>query len=201
MTRRRRYFFVLLFVVGLVAVSGLIIANKSTKLGLDLKGGVELVYQAQPTGQSTEVSGEDMEHAVDIIRERTNELGVSESEVSRLGPDQGSVRLPDVTHAERAIESVRSTAQLYMYDWQPNLIGPEKVIGGRPGQQPPKGAFDASVKRWKDAGRNTASAENSQLIAAGAYPTAYDAALLASEQEPVENCENCSVSQPRYYLF
>jgi SecD/SecF fusion protein len=201
MAQRRRYLFVLLFVLGLVVLSALVIASRPTKLGLDLKGGVELVYQAQPTGQATSVSGADMEHAVDIIRERTNELGVSESEVARLGPDQVTVSLPDVTNAERAIEQVGTTAQLYMYDWEPNLLGPEKTIGGRPGQQPPQKAFSESVKRWKAAGRKTSSAENGQLIASGAYPTAYDAALLASEQEPVTDCENCSVSKPRYYLF
>ena len=57
MGKRRRNLFVLLFVLGLVLLSGLVIATKPTRLGLDLKGGVELVYQATPTGQTKEVSG------------------------------------------------------------------------------------------------------------------------------------------------
>ena len=49
---RRQHLFVLLFVLGLVVVSAVIIANKpKPKLGLDLKGGLQLVYQGQPTGQ------------------------------------------------------------------------------------------------------------------------------------------------------
>jgi SecD/SecF fusion protein len=201
MGRRRRYVFVLLFVLGLVGVSALVIATKSTKLGLDLKGGIELVYQGQPTGQVTTVEGEDIERSIEIIRERIDQLGVSEPEVSRLGTDQISVSLPDVTNAQRAIDQVGTTAQLYFYDWEPNLIGPESAIGGRPGQQPPPGPLKQSEERWKDAGRNAKSLQNQQLILAGAYPNAYGAAKLASEQPPVENCDNCSVAKPRFYLF
>jgi SecD/SecF fusion protein len=201
MGSRRRYLFVLLFVLGLVVASALVIASTSTKLGLDLKGGVELVYQGQPTGQVKEVSGEDIDRSIEIIRERIDQLGVSEPEVARLGTDQISVSLPDVTNAQRAIDQVGTTAQLYFYDWEPNLIGPEKAIGGRPGQQPAPGALKQSEERWKEAGRNAASNENKQLIFAGAYPNAYGATKLASEQPPAENCDNCSVAKPRYYLF
>jgi SecD/SecF fusion protein len=201
MGTRRRYLFVLLFVLGLVIVSALVIAKTSTKLGLDLKGGVELVYQGQPTGQVKEVTGEDIERAIEIIRERIDQFGVSEPEVARLGSDQITVSLPDVNNAQRAIDQVGTTAQLFFYDWEPNLIGPERAIGGRPGQQPPPGPLKQSEERWKDAGRNATSNENKQLIFSGAFPDAYGAAKLASEQAPVENCENCSVSKPRYYLF
>ena len=201
MGSRRRHLFVLVFVLGLIGVSALVISSTSTKLGLDLKGGVELVYQGQPTGQVTEVTGEDIERSIEIIRERIDQFGVSEPEVSRLGTDQITISLPDVDNAQRAIDQVGTTAQLYFYDWEPNLIGPEKVLGGRPGQLPPKGPLDASKDRWEEAGRNIRSFENKQLINAGAYPNAYGAVLLASEQPPAEDCSNCSVSQPRYYLF
>jgi SecD/SecF fusion protein len=201
MTARRRYLFILLFVLGLVGVSLLVIFSKPTKLGLDLKGGVELVYQGQPTGQVKEVTGEDIDRSIEIIRERIDQLGVSEPEVSRLGTDQISVSLPDVDNAERAIDQVGTTAQLYFYDWEPNLIGPERAIGGRPGQQPPEGPLKASEERWKEAGRDPKSAENQQLVFSGSYPNAYGAALLAAEQKPDENCENCSVAKTRYYLF
>ncbi len=201
MGTRRRHLFVLLFVVALIGVSALVISTTSTKLGLDLKGGVELVYQGQPTGQVTEVTGEDIERSIEIIRERIDQFGVSEPEVARLGTDQITVSLPDVDNAQRAIDQVGTTAQLFFYDWEPNLIGPERVIGGRPGQLAPKGPLDASKERWEEAGRDPKTFKNKQLIQSGAYPDAYGATLLASKQPPVENCQNCSVSKPRYYLF
>jgi SecD/SecF fusion protein len=198
---RRRHLFVLLFVLALIIVSALVIATKPTRLGLDLKGGVELVYQAQPTGQSTEVSGSDMDKAVEIIRERTNKLGVSETEVARLGSTEATVSLPDVTNAQRAIEQVGTTAQLYFYDWEPNLIGIQRAVGGQPGREPPQGALKTLEKLWKEAGRDPKKFEAKQQIFSGAFPTAYDAVKLASEQEPVQNCETCSTRNTRFYLF
>jgi len=201
MGRRRRHVFVLAFVLGLIAASAVVIGTMSTKLGLDLKGGVELIYQGTPTSQVEEVSTEDIDRSIDIIRERVDELGVSEPEVSRLGLDQISVSLPDVTNAQRAIDQVGTTAQLYFYDWEPNLIGRERAIGGRPGQQPSPEALKEATDEWKAAGRSISKLENQQLLYAGAYPTAYGAVQLAAEQKPVENCENCSTDRTRFYLF
>jgi SecD/SecF fusion protein len=201
MGSRRQHVFVLLFVVALVAISGIIIATKETKLGLELQGGLQLVYEGQPTGTATEVSGEDIEDSINIIEKRINNLGVSESEVARLGEKNITVGLPGITDANRAAEQVGTTAQLYFFDWEPNLLGQERVIGGHPGQTPPSGAVKKLEKEWKEAGRNPKSFENSELIASGAFPNAYTAAHLAEEQEPDENCENCSVGKTQYYLF
>jgi SecD/SecF fusion protein len=202
MGSRRRYLFVLLFVLGLVLVSALVIASKETKLGLDLQGGLELVYEGQPTGTTTSVSSEDIEDSISIIEKRINQLGTTESEVARLGNTNITVSLPGITDANRAAEQVGSTAQLFFYDWEPNLIGPEQVIGGHPGKEPPPEAVKASEKRWTEAGRPVKSEPlAAQLLAAGAYPNAYQATLLASEQEPNEDCGNCSVAKRRYYLF
>jgi SecD/SecF fusion protein len=199
--KRRRNLFVLLFVFALILLSALVIANKPTRLGLDLKGGVELVYQGTPTGQVKEVSGSDIERSIEVIRERIDKLGVSEPEVSRLGTTEISVSLPDVTNAQRAIDQVGTTAQLQFYDWEPNLLGREKVIGGIPGAEPPPKAIEEANKEWTAAGRSTSKQENQQLIFAGAYPNAYGAVNLAAEQEPVADCTTCSTTKPRYYLF
>lgn len=199
--KRRRNLFVLLFVLGLIVVSALVVANKPTKLGLDLKGGVELVYQGTPTGQVKEVSGEDIERSIEIIRERIDKLGVAEPEVARLGTTEISVSLPDVTNAQRAIEQVGTTAQLQFYDWEPNLIDRSRAIGGVPGREPPAKAFEEANEEWKAAGRSTSKKENQQLIFAGAYATPYGAVNLAAEQEPVADCTTCSTTKPRYYLF
>src|ERR1700755_2751308 len=195
MGSRRQHVFVLLFVLALVVVSAIVIASKETKLGLDLQGGLQLVYEGQPTGTNTEVSGENIEDSINIIEKRINNLGVSESEVARLGQNEITSGLPGVTDANRAAEQVGTTAQLYFYDWEPNLLGPERVIGAHPGQQPPAEALQKLEKEWPDAGRNPKSTENQGLILSGAYPNAYQAALLAAEQKPKSEaeCEKCSV--------
>ncbi len=122
MTDRRRNTLVLLLVAGLVAASLVVIATKPTRLGLDLKGGVELVYQARPTAQS-KVDSESLERAINIMRTRVDQLGVAQPEIQRSGADEIDVALPDVSNAERAQDEVGKTAQLFFYDWEPNVIG------------------------------------------------------------------------------
>jgi SecD/SecF fusion protein len=122
MTDRRRNGLILLIVAGLVAGSFAVIATKTTRLGLDLKGGVQLVYQAKPTAQS-KVDAESLNRAIDIMRKRVDQLGVSQPEIQRSGADEINVALPDVTDPERAEQEVGKTAQLFFYDWEPNVIG------------------------------------------------------------------------------
>ncbi len=122
MTDRRRNLLVLLLVAGLVAASFAVIAAKKTRLGLDLKGGVELVYQAKPTAQA-KVDSESLNRAIDIMRSRVDKLGVAQPEIQRSGADEIDVALPEVHEAARAEQEVGKTAQLFFYDWEPNVIG------------------------------------------------------------------------------
>src|SRR4051795_13525970 len=121
MTDRRRNLFVLLVVAGLLVASLAVIATKSTKLGLDLKGGVSLIYQAKPSKQSA-VTGDAINRTLDIMRERVDQLGVSEPEIQRSGSDQIDVSLPDVKNADEAAQQVGTTAQMYFYDWETNVL-------------------------------------------------------------------------------
>ena len=123
MTDRRRNLFVLLLVAGLLAASALAIITKPTRLGLDLQGGVSLIYQAEPTKQA-EVNSESIERAIDIMRKRVDQLGVAEPEIQRSGEDQIDVSLPDVENADEAAQQVGTTAQLFFYDWEANVLGP-----------------------------------------------------------------------------
>ena len=141
MGRRRRNLFILLFVGGLLLASGWVISKQQTRLGLDLRGGVELIYQGQPTPQQPEVTQEAIDRSLEIIRQRTDKLGVSEPEISRLGTDQIVVGLPDVKNAERAIDQVGTTAQLFFYDWQPNVVA--RPGSTDPAEQPFTNVYDA----------------------------------------------------------
>ena len=131
----RRYFWTLLAV--LAAVVGVIVFAffRSPTLGLDLQGGLELVLQAQaPQGQ--EVTKEDMERSVEIIRARVDKLGVSEPEVRQQGDDQIAVDLAGVTNPARAAEIVGKTAQLQFYDLEADLLPPSKDANGFPIPRP-----------------------------------------------------------------
>ena len=146
MSDRRRNTFVLLTVLGLIAASVAVIATKPTRLGLDLQGGVQLVYEASPTKQQPTVTPDGLERALDIMRDRVDALGVAEPELQRSGDKQIDVSLPGVKNAERAERQVGTTAQMFFYDWEPNVLDadcktqPERVNGG---QQPISGLFNA----------------------------------------------------------
>jgi SecD/SecF fusion protein len=199
---RRKHLFVLLFVFGLIAVSAIVIASKETKLGLDLKGGVQLVLQGRPTPQQPTIDSASMERAIDIIRSGCDQLGVSEIEVSQVGSDQIQVGIPGATSVGKATECATKPARLYFYDWESNLIGREKAIGGRPGQkEPPPGPLLEADKEWSAAGRSTTSFQDQQLIFAGAFPTEYAAAKLASDQTEVKDCKEICSQPTTYYLF
>ncbi len=128
MTDRRRNLLVLLLVVGLMLGSFVVISSQSTKLGLDLQGGVELVYEARPTPAAPVVTQDALDRAIDVMRDRVDQLGVAEPELQRSGDRQINVALPDVADQDEAIEQVGQVAELAFYDWEVNVLGPD----GRP---------------------------------------------------------------------
>ena len=128
MGSRRRNLIVLGLVLVLTAASIYAITAKETVLGLDLRGGTELVYQANETAKNPNINAADIDRAIDILRERTDELGVAEPEIAKIGEDQIEVGLPDVSNAERAIEQVGTTAQLFLYDFEKNVIPPDPKL-------------------------------------------------------------------------
>src|SRR5690348_4642649 len=122
MSERRRSLFILLIVAGLIVASAVAVATKPTRLGLDLKGGVQLVYKAEPTAQQPTITQDALARALDIMRQRVDAFGVSEPELSQLGQNQIQVNLPGVSDAQRAADQVGSTAQLFLYDWEANIL-------------------------------------------------------------------------------
>src|SRR3954464_14383279 len=148
MTDRRRNFFILSLVGVLLVAAIVVITSTKTREGLDLKGGVELVYQAKPT-KFAKVSGDSISRTLDIMRDRVDQLGVSEPEIQRSGPDQVVVSLPDVKNQQRAIDQVGTTAQMFFYDWEPNVLGSDckahatdpNTTGGPQAGQPGAGSL------------------------------------------------------------
>ncbi len=171
MTDRRRNLIILAIVAALlVAALAVIIPgsplSKPTRQGLDLKGGVSLVYEAQPTKYS-KVTTDSIQRTMDIMRDRIDNLGVAEPEIQRSGNNQIEVSLPDVKNADDAQSQVGTTAQLAFYDWEKNVVGPD-------GKTAPA---DANVTGGSVAGTPGSGASQSQ----------YDAVKQASRLKPQDN--------------
>ncbi len=122
MSERRRSLFVLVLVLGLILASIAVVTQRETKLGLDLQGGVQLIYRGEPTAQQPTVTTQALQRSLDIMRKRVDAFGVSEPELLLSGNNQIEVNLPGVADAERAAQQVGSTAQLFFYDWEANIL-------------------------------------------------------------------------------
>jgi SecD/SecF fusion protein len=190
MSDRQRHGFVLLLVAGLIAASVFVITTQKTILGLDLKGGVELVYQGQATPQSP-VNQTSLNRAVDIMRSRVDQLGVSQPSIQTTGGNQISVGLPDVKDVARAEQQVGQTAELYFYDWEANVLTPN----GKPA---------ADGLQTQDANSVTLSSGGATLQpgvpGAGGVPL-YQAVKLASTQPVAPLSPHLSRKGPQYYVF
>ena len=82
------------------------------KLGLDLQGGMHLVLRVD-TAKLPEKAREDATvRAVEIIRNRIDQFGVSEPSIQREGVDRIVVQLPGIQDRERALALIGKTAQL-----------------------------------------------------------------------------------------
>ena len=189
MTDRKRHGFVLLLVAGLIAASVFAITQQKTRLGLDLKGGIELVYQGKPTAQSG-VTQASLARAVDIMRQRVDQLGVSQPEIQTTGGSQITVGLPAVTNTQRAINEVGTTARLEFYDWEANaLTSNGKTVASQLQSQDPT-ALEISQGSGSVAPGNPGASSLSL----------YDAVKLASKQPPFPSRANARAGH-EYYLF
>ncbi|MDQ3669141.1 MAG: protein translocase subunit SecD [Actinomycetota bacterium] len=127
----RRHLIILLAVTGVLA--GVVVLGflRQPTLGLDLQGGLEVVLEAKaPRGR--EVTKEDIDRSIEIMRKRVDKIGVAEPEIRSLGQNQIGIELPGVHDSGRAAEIVGQTAQLEFYDLEGNVVGPTKGGSNNP---------------------------------------------------------------------
>jgi SecD/SecF fusion protein len=120
--------------VGLLAAPGSPLYQKPV-LGLDLQGGLELTLEAVPP-QGRELTEEDLDRSEEKIRQRIDELGVSEPEVRQQGENQISVALAGVFDRERARRILGRTGQLELFKLQDDLVGPSVDANKNPRAAP-----------------------------------------------------------------
>ncbi|MDO4530607.1 MAG: protein translocase subunit SecD [Bacillota bacterium] len=111
---KMRLFFMLLVAVGLSLLSygGIGTEGKlgvhQIEQGLDLSGGVDIVYEAD----KETVTAEEMAAAISLLQGRLDWNGWTEAEVAREGERRIRVQIPGVENAEEAIQQIGQTAQL-----------------------------------------------------------------------------------------
>jgi SecD/SecF fusion protein len=125
---RRKYLLLLLVIVGalvgalMLAVPGSP-AQRHPTLGLDLRGGLEVVLQAKDL-PNHKVTSDDLDTAVSIMQDRINGLGVNEPEIRKQEPNQIVIQLAGVHDPEKAAKIIGQTAQLELYDLEADMTSP-----------------------------------------------------------------------------
>lgn len=87
----------------------------TTRLGLDLVGGVQALLEADVPSSQT-IDPKDMSVAVQIVDNRVNGLGVSEAVVQSAGSNRIVVQLPGETDPARALATIKQTGLLEFVD-------------------------------------------------------------------------------------
>ncbi len=112
MARRNKLVFTLVLIIFILAVLVVFPVEKGTlggkgiRLGLDLQGGVHLVYQADlssvtPGGEADAING-----VVAVLENRINPLGVTEPLIQKQGSDRILVELPGLSITDKEKESL-----------------------------------------------------------------------------------------------
>ena len=89
-------------------------------LGLDLRGGVYTVYQAENNGDPD--FDTKMESTVSILTSRLTRQGFTEATVTRQGSDRIRVEIPNVSDTNQIVTIIGTPAQLYFVDESGNNL-------------------------------------------------------------------------------
>lgn len=96
----------------LLPIEGERLGRKGIQLGLDLKGGVRLVYQADMSSVEPGEEADVLDGVIAVIANRINPLGVTEPNIERRGTDLIVVELPALSVTDVQKERIGRTALL-----------------------------------------------------------------------------------------
>jgi len=86
--------------------------QEKVKLGLDLKGGMHLILKVDLDKVPEDLRHDATDRAIEVIRNRIDQFGVSEPLIQRQGTNYIVVQLPGVSDRERALQIIKQTAHL-----------------------------------------------------------------------------------------
>ncbi|MGP1569327.1 MAG: protein translocase subunit SecD [Eubacteriales bacterium] len=154
-------------------------ASKQIKLGLDIKGGVYVVMEAQ-----TDLKGDELKKLMDqtqaVIEQRVNQMGLSEPVVTVEGEKRIRVELPGAEDADEAIKQIGKTAQLQFFLADGTLV----LDGGN--------VKNAGITKDTEHGGYAVSLEfDSQ--GSSAFASATEKALSGSVTSAIKNVSNNAI--------
>ncbi|MBN9653797.1 protein translocase subunit SecDF [Halobacillus sp. GSS1] len=114
MVKRGRIVAFFIVVLLLAAMIGTTVTGvtKDIKLGLDLQGGFEILYDVEPLDENQEVNDQVLEATARSLTERVDTLGISETNITIEDGGRIRVQLAGVEDQQTARELLSTTAEL-----------------------------------------------------------------------------------------
>ena len=133
--------FILVIIIGFGALVAGTMRHKASLtpgLALDLEGGTQIIL-TPTTSDGSAISDEDVEQAIEVIRQRVDASGVSEAQISRQGGQNIVVSLPGKP-SQATLELVRTSAVMYFRPVLRILPGSAQQAAKNIASQNPSGA-------------------------------------------------------------
>ena len=112
-------------VIGIVTATTFSTIKDNLNLGLDLRGGFEILYEVEPLNEGASM---DMNAVINSISKRINVLGVSEPSISVEGDNRVRVQLAGVADQDTAREMIGTTANLTFRDVDDNELADSSIL-------------------------------------------------------------------------
>ncbi|MBT2688051.1 protein translocase subunit SecDF [Bacillus sp. ISL-47] len=127
MVKRSRIvaFFLIVLLIGSLAGATTNNILKNIKLGLDLQGGFEVLYEVKPAEDGQKIDKEVLASTAEALDRRINVLGVSEPNIQIEGDSRIRVQLAGVTDQNKAREILSTEANLSFRD-----VNDQKMMDG-----------------------------------------------------------------------
>ncbi|PYK14785.1 MAG: hypothetical protein DME55_14580 [Verrucomicrobia bacterium] len=95
--------------------------DKTIRLGLDLQGGTSFLIRLTPEGERS-ISADTLDQAVEVIRKRVDQFGVSEPVITPQGADRILVQIPGLA-PQQIVAARQQLAQVAKLEFR--LVHPE----------------------------------------------------------------------------
>ncbi len=112
---------VILFILASLVVlplDGGVLFSRDVELGLDLQGGLRLVYEADLSGVEPGTEDQVLHGVVAVLTNRINPLGVSEPQIELQGNNRIAISLPGLTVTDVEKERIGRTALLEFREYK-----------------------------------------------------------------------------------
>ncbi|WP_181767008.1 protein translocase subunit SecD [Streptomyces albidus (ex Kaewkla and Franco 2022)] len=97
--------------LALTALAAILAMTQQPRLGIDLRGGTQIVLEARDSA-TAKATSENTDDAMEVLRQRVDGLGVAEPTLVRSGENRIIVELPGLQDPKEAAEVLGRTAQL-----------------------------------------------------------------------------------------